>query len=73
MPLEDYSNYIYDFMETENCIKATVEDGTYDMEGSGGLIAATMTLVGEAREDGLRDEDCHFGGSLLLFKEHCRV
>ena len=57
MPLEDYSNYIYDFMETENCFVATVEDGTYDMEGAGGLRAATMTLVGEAREEGLRDDD----------------
>ena len=59
MPLEDYSNYIYDFMETENCFKATVEDGTYDMEGAaGGLVAATMTLVGEAREEGLRTAIC---------------
>ena len=42
MPLEDYSNYIYDFMETENCFKATVEDGTYDMDNESGIVTATM-------------------------------
>ena len=57
MPLEDYGNYVYDFMETESCFKATVEDGTYDMDSEGGIVTATMTLVGEVREEGLRDEE----------------
>ena len=42
MPLEDYGNYVYDFMETESCFKATVEDGTYDMDNESGIVTATM-------------------------------
>ena len=43
MPLEDYGNYVYDFMETESCFKATVEDFIYDKDCEGSIITATMS------------------------------